>query len=146
MLPTGLPLTKICRLCKRELSLNNYYKHKNTVDRLKHECKNCWNKLSLQYYFNNKETLTSKRKVYYFKNNYDLSLEEIQKMKESQNYRCKICDLKEDLVVDHNHGNRKVRSLLCNKCNQGLGSFKDNPDILRKAANYLEVYSDYVQR
>lgn len=31
----------------------------------------------------------------------------------------------------------KVRGLLCHCCNTGLGLFKDNPDLLMKARDYL---------
>ena len=41
--------------------------------------------------------------------------------------------------IDHNHDTEKVRGLLCQKCNQGLGLFKDSAKILRKAAKYLDT-------
>jgi hypothetical protein len=48
------------------------------------------------------------------------------------------------LSADHCHkiqeqtGETVVRGLLCGQCNAGLGRFKDSPEILRKAAQYLE--------
>ena len=39
--------------------------------------------------------------------------------------------------VDHCHVTNKVRGLLCGNCNVGLGSFKDNQELLIKAARYL---------
>lgn len=53
-------------------------------------------------------------------------------------------------VVDHNHAccpgeqscGRCVRGLLHGRCNRGLGFFKDNPAILRRAADYLENHHD----
>jgi hypothetical protein len=44
------------------------------------------------------------------------------------------------LAVDHCHDTGKVRRLLCHNCNRALGLFKDNSDILRKAADYVEEY------
>lgn len=50
---------------------------------------------------------------------------------------CMICGAQEKLVVDHNHNTDKVRGLLCNHCNRGLGHFRDNTETLLKAIDYL---------
>lgn len=42
------------------------------------------------------------------------------------------------IVVDHIKGTKQVRGLLHNDCNRALGFFKDNPQVLRRAAEYLE--------
>lgn len=64
-----------------------------------------------------------------------------------QNYVCKICNKPErvyrnnkllKLSVDHCHKTGKIRGLLCNNCNRGLGFFNDSSDLLRSASYYLE--------
>lgn len=45
------------------------------------------------------------------------------------------------LGVDHNHATGAIRELLCARCNAGLGNFQENPEWLRKAADYLEAHS-----
>jgi hypothetical protein len=60
-----------------------------------------------------------------------------------QGTRCGVCrspdpDFKHGWVVDHDHETGKVRGILCNNCNQGLGRFKDNQTILRLAIEYLD--------
>ena len=43
------------------------------------------------------------------------------------------------LAVDHDHITKDVRGLLCQPCNVGLGVFGDSPEVLRLAADYLEL-------
>jgi hypothetical protein len=64
---------------------------------------------------------------------------------ESQGGSCAICNTTEigrkghtHFHVDHNHYTGKVRGLLCDLCNRGLGYFKDNENLLAYAAEYLE--------
>jgi hypothetical protein len=42
------------------------------------------------------------------------------------------------LSVDHCHTTKKVRGLLCGNCNHSIGKMKDDPALLRAAADYLE--------
>lgn len=52
--------------------------------------------------------------------------------------KCAICNTTTDkLVVDHCHKTNKVRGVLCNSCNLGLGKFKDSVKLLEAATLYL---------
>lgn len=76
---------------------------------------------------------------------YGMTIAEYDSMLDAQNYSCAICGVDEDdvsraLSVDHEHTTNRVRGLLCDNCNHGLGMFKDRPDLLEKAALYLRKF------
>lgn len=83
---------------------------------------------------------------YFYKHNikrrYGISSEEYDILLETQNGVCKICkqecDTGRRLCVDHCHATGRIRGLLCNACNTGLGSFRDSIKLLSKAIGYLE--------
>jgi len=57
---------------------------------------------------------------------------------------CEICDKEisvSETHIDHCHSTNKVRGLICGLCNKGLGQFKDNLELLKRAVNYLETNS-----
>lgn len=70
--------------------------------------------------------------------------EEVAAMRSLQNDRCAIClvDLSslppKHVHVDHCHETGVHRGILCHGCNTGIGSLRDDPELLRKAAAYLE--------
>ena len=74
---------------------------------------------------------------------YGLSREAYDSMVSDQNSKCAICGrAAEDcvhrvLVVDHCHDTGRVRGLLCNKCNGGIGLLGDTVDAVEKAVAYL---------
>jgi len=44
------------------------------------------------------------------------------------------------LLVDHDHRTKRIRAMICPACNTALGSMKDDPKRLRRAADYLEEH------
>ena len=51
---------------------------------------------------------------------------------------CAICGSGDDLRIDHNHDTNEVRGTLCDRCNKGLGFFRDNAELLEIAMQYLK--------
>lgn len=45
------------------------------------------------------------------------------------------------LDIDHDPKTGVVRGLLCNPCNQAIGFLQDDPDLMRRAADYVEEAS-----
>ena len=108
------------------------------------------------YYENNKETIIARAKNRYWANphakkvrdrvkKYGLTTEEVEAMMETTH--CQICgvELTQDttntgMAIDHCHDTGKVRGVLCNRCNRGLGFFADNIENLHKAINYLSEH------
>ena len=78
----------------------------------------------------------------YLQRTYGITEEVYTQMWRAQGGKCKICKAYfEDVshgCVDHNHRTHRVRKLLCEGCNVGLGNFKNRPDLLREAARYIE--------
>jgi predicted nucleic acid-binding Zn ribbon protein len=78
---------------------------------------------------------------------YGVTVEDYERMLSAQGGVCILCGSapKPDgiraaskLHVDHDHESGAVRDLLCVTCNQGLGCFRDDPGLLRSAAEYIE--------
>lgn len=86
----------------------------------------------------------------HLKHAYGLTPEQYAEMLADQNYLCLICNISlhdDDVtdsrfaVVDHDHSTAKVRGIICNKCNSGLGMLGDDLDTIRAALAYLERYA-----
>lgn len=71
---------------------------------------------------------------------YGLTNDQFNILIEQQDGRCAICGESFGRpCVDHCHTSKVVRGLLCHACNRGIGDFRDSPEFLRRAANYLEL-------
>jgi hypothetical protein len=90
---------------------------------------------------------------------YSLTLSQYRAMWTAQGGACKLCrrpasGRSEVLAVDHDHSccpdqrscGACVRGLLCDRCNNGLGCFGDNPELLRAAAAYLDAAATALSR
>lgn len=83
---------------------------------------------------------------------YGITIDDYNRMLDEQEHSCAICGVEawdaggkgNRLHVDHDHTSGRVRALLCNKCNVGLGSFRDDPAALRAAADYLEKHAENI--
>lgn len=87
------------------------------------------------------------RKGHSLNRSFGISLDDYKRMHQEQSGVCAVCGEKEShrykgdvrsLSVDHCHATGAIRQLLCHSCNHGLGCFRDNPELMRAAAQYIE--------
>ena len=79
----------------------------------------------------------------WLKYTYGMTLAEYDALLAKQNGVCFICETKDPeqtLAVDHHPPTAVVRGLLCRGCNLGLGNFKDDPRLIRRATAYIEAH------
>lgn len=145
---------KTCRSCQETKPIENfaaiYWKNKDGTTKSSHRgsCKACHCLAEKARDKSHRVTVTAaykrnKRLLWLF----GISQEQYDEMLARQNRVCAICQEPQAwnrregdiLVVDHDHSTGQVRGLLCHACNQALGLMRDNPDVLRRAAAYVEV-------
>ena len=94
-----------------------------------------------KYHAENREVINERSRRHHFLHRYGISKEEAAELVERCCSRCQICGtvLSKDNPphIDHNHHTGTVRGVLCRCCNSGLGLFKDDPAILKKALDYV---------
>ena len=134
---------KRCVSCKKEKWDTDFYKDRSRRDGLQARCKECTKAYSRQWKKDNPEAHRSHNLKYA----YGITTEQYGLILQEQNYQCMICkadqcNTGQNFAVDHDHKTGAVRGLLCQACNTALGKFKDNPELLRRAARYLEVFDE----
>lgn len=79
---------------------------------------------------------------WYMKSKYNLTRDAYDAMLTAQGNACAICftpdpGAKRDWRIDHVHGTKKIRGLLCHNCNVAIGHVKENTDVLKRMITYL---------
>ena len=128
---------KRCPTCKQTLPLDTFGKNKGRHDGRQGICRPCFTAR-----YNRGDT----KRDYHLQSRYGISSKQYDIMLADQKGVCKICCTdrpggKGDYFhVDHCHDSGNVRALLCNQCNTALGLFKDNPELLTNAIEYLNRF------
>lgn len=77
---------------------------------------------------------------------YGITSAEYENLLKGQGGGCALCgavhEKNRKLMVDHNHNTKKVRGILCSKCNTGVGLLGDNLEGLMRAVEYLRRSED----
>jgi hypothetical protein len=86
--------------------------------------------------------MTSKeRRAKRLKKLFNLDAGDYERIVTHQGGVCAICrkpPKTKPLAVDHCHTTGLTRGAACNMCNRALAAFRDNPELLKAAAEYLE--------
>ena len=126
--------TRTCHVCKETKSLEEFTPRMWC-------CRLCRNKRDREKGVH--QLRRDYSRDYYLRKNYKISADQYDKMVIDRNGLCDICSSPcprhNKLSVDHNHNTGKIRGLLCHKCNNGIGLFNDNEELLRKAAEYVTM-------
>lgn len=126
-----------CSCCETTKIIENFSLDLKTPSGRRRYCKECESDKSKEQFKKHRNRIRNNT----LKRRFGISLENYNSMLEEQNGVCAICKLlptKTFLSVDHNHKNGKVRKLLCQNCNAGLGMFKENVEFLKTAIEYLK--------
>jgi hypothetical protein len=88
----------------------------------------------------NPDKVRAQRRRYW---GYEINETDWQSLFRRQGKRCAICQTKEPGArgwhTDHDHSTKKIRGILCQQCNHGLGNFKDTTALLEAAVEYLRT-------
>jgi len=124
----GFP-KKICNICHRLLSTTEFAKNQNAKNNRsvrRPSCQECRKQLE-------GTSPTSEEKVKW------------QKTKpENEPFECPICakrtiaGITSKVVLDHNHRTGEVRGWVCDSCNTGIGRFKDDTELIKRAIKFIE--------
>ncbi len=117
------PGHKRCPQCEEVKPHSEWERNKSSSDGWASYCRAC---------------RAERNRVSYFKRRYGLTPAELDALVAEQQGVCCICLAAPAAHVDHCHEKGRVRGVLCFSCNAALGQFKDRPDVIRRAATYVE--------
>jgi hypothetical protein len=141
--------TKVCISCRETKFLADFHKQPRMKLGRASRCKKC-SHIALDV--NRKDPANAERYKLYrrrgsLKKLYGITDKQYDEMFAGQMGLCAICGASADsgkrrMSVDHCHETGRIRFLLCQKCNRGLGLFNHDRDKLQNAIRYLEIFDE----
>lgn len=123
---------KVCNVCHRRLpTANSFQRNQNGVNNRpvrRPSCNDC------RSHIDGAKISIQQRRLW-----------QAQKPPSYEPFQCPICEkvtipeLTSKIVLDHNHLTGAVRGWICDSCNTGIGRFKDDVGLLRRAIHFLET-------
>lgn len=131
---------KTCKKCGETKELDGFYRNKNTADGRTAWCSPCHKQSVRDSARRNPERVRDDWR----RRKYGIDGQQYDALLKAQGGVCAICagpPQRELLCIDHDHATGRVRGLLCDPCNTGIGHLRDDPTLLRGAIRYLEEAS-----
>lgn len=133
---------KVCSRCRIEQHILNFTVCSKAGDGLSPHCKDCASKAKKLHKLKDPSKAKHQQRAADYKR-YGITIAEYETLLQLQKGSCFICkkhhsEFRRRLAIDHDHGTGKIRGLLCNKCNQGIGLLQEDITILRSAIDYLQ--------
>ena len=135
----SIPLQKVCDTCRKTCSMcgvvltEDNWDTTSKLSQKKFQCKSCVAE-GVRKTPNRKEW----QRDYDLRRKYGITYDTYCKM---ARHGCAICGESEGvLVVDHCHNTGKVRGVLCNNCNSGIGFLKEDLEVLENAHGYISEW------
>lgn len=135
---------KNCLKCGLDKSIDSFGIDRiNGKDGISTQCVDCRRGYKREWLRQNRDRVYEGQ----IKKRYGITLAEYDSLSLRQNGACAICggiskrrriELFRSLSVDHDHETGRVRGLLCDRCNLGLGQFRHSTELLTLAMMYLE--------
>lgn len=151
-----LATTKRCTKCDETKLVSEFHRAKTKKNGHHTWCKECVSSYAKNSRNSSPKEYSEKRKKWRSKNRFVYALTHSKtqsrrrghepcnateaEIKEAFSGYCDLCgaeEKKRKLHMDHCHETGKFRGWLCAGCNKGLGHFRDDPELLIRAAEYL---------
>jgi hypothetical protein len=137
------PPTKSCSRCKTVYPREHFGIRRNNPRWARSWCKNCESIKAKEWAASHPEGVKRNNRASAIRR-MRVTPEEFDRLNTEQKGVCRICGRPNEngkrLFIDHDHETGKVRGLTCDRCNTGLGMFRDNPILLEAAAAYLRIF------
>lgn len=145
---------KTCSMCGLEKPLSEFRKESKPRPGVRANCRQCDTKRHAEWRAKNREHLRrwargryrnrGDKWAYHIKRKYGITPVQYDEMLSRQKGKCAICgksnrhNKQGRFNIDHCHLTGVIRGLLCWECNVAIGRMGDDPNRLRKAAEYLD--------
>jgi len=131
-----------CLRCKEEKPLTEFQRESTRKSGYRGRCKSC--EAETRKVPSTSYDTPQKAWRRHIKAKFGITEDVYHELYANQNGRCAICGTEDPsskhgfFSIDHCHTTGKIRGLLCQHCNKGLGMFRESAKSLQEAVAYLQ--------